>query len=163
VVRDKFKKAFKIILTGTEADVQKFVADFEEEFKSLPAEEVSFPRGVSEIGKWKDNMTMFKKGCPIHVRGAILFNKKMKELGLDKSMEELKDGAKVKFCYLKQPNPLMQNVISFPQYLPKEMGLDEYIDYDTQFEKTFKEPLSFVTNAIGWNLEKTNTLEGFFS
>ena len=163
VVRDKFKKAFKIILTGEEADVQKFVADFESEFKSLPAEQVSFPRGVSEIEKWKDSLSMFKKGCPIHVRGAIMFNRKIKDLGLDKSMDGIKNGTKVKFCYLKTPNPLMQNVISFPQYLPKEMGLDVYIDYDLQFDKTFKDPLRLVTDAIGWNIEKTATLESFFA
>lgn len=163
VVRDKFKKAFKIILTGTEADIQKFVSDFEQEFKSLPAEAVSFPRGVSDIDKWKDSLNMFKSGCPIHVRGAIVFNRNMKALGLDKTMEEIKNGTKVKFCYLKTPNPMMQNIISFPQFLPKEFGLDQYIDYDTQFEKTFKEPLSMVTKAIGWNLEKVATLEGFFT
>lgn len=163
IVRDKFKKAFKVILTGTESDMQKFVSDFKEEFKSLDAEQVSFPRGVSEIEKWKDSVTLFKKGTPIHVRGAILFNHRMKKLGLDKFTEEIKDGTKVKFCYLKQPNPLMQNVISFPQYLPREMELNDYIDYDTQFEKTFQEPLSLVTDAIGWNLEKIATLEGFFA
>lgn len=163
VVRDKFKKAFKIILTGTEEDIQKFVSDFEKEFKSLPAEAVSFPRGVSDIDKWEDSVYMFKSGCPIHVRGSIIFNKNMKLLGLDKSMEEIKNGTKVKFCYLKTPNPMMQNVISFPQFLPKEFGIDQYIDYDTQFEKTFKEPLSLVTKAIGWNLDKIATLESFFA
>lgn len=163
VVRDKFKKAFKLILTGTEADMQEFFTTFKEEFKSLPAEAVSFPRGVSDIEKWKDVSSLYKKGTPIHVRGSILFNHRMKELGLDKNIEEIKNGTKVKFCYLKQPNPLRENVVSFPQYLPREMNLTDYIDYDTQFEKTFQEPLALVTNAIGWNLEKIATLDSFFA
>lgn len=162
IVRDKFKKAYEIMLRGDEDTLRKFVSDFYAEFTSLPAESVSFPRGVSEIDKWQDNMLGYKKGTPIHVRGAILFNRKMKDMGLDKTMEPLKNGSKVKFCYLKTPNPLMENVIAFPQYLPKEMGLNQYIDYDTQFDKTFKEPLRLVSDAIGWNLEKIATLEAFF-
>ena len=161
VVRDKFKQAYKIILNGTEAELQKFVSDFYEEFKSLPAESVSFPRGVSDLTKWKDFSTIYKKGTPIHVRGALMFNKYAKEKKV--MVEEVKDGTKVKFCYLKTPNPMMENVISFPQFLPKEFELDQYIDYETQFEKTFKEPLKLVSDAIHWNLDYTNTLEAFFS
>ena len=160
IVRDKFKQAYKIILSGSEAELQKFVSDFYDEFTSLPAESVSFPRGVSDLTKWVDRNTTYKKGTPIHVRGAIMFNKMAKEKGL--MVEDVKDGTKVKFCYLKTPNPMMENVISFPQFLPKEFGLDEYIDYETQFDKTFKEPLKLVSDAINWNLDQVNTLEGFF-
>ena len=161
VVRDKFKKAYSIMLNSTEVELQSFVADFYEEFKSLPAEDVSFPRGVSDINKWNDKHTIYKKGTPIHVRGALLFNKLMKEKKL--SMEEIKNGSKVKFCYMKMPNPLMENIISFPQFLPKEFDLDSHIDYDMQFNKTFKDPLKMVSDAINWELEYINTLEGFFS
>jgi DNA polymerase elongation subunit (family B) len=118
---------------------------------------------VSEIDKWEDRNTIYKKGTPIHVRGALLFNKKMKETGLDRSMEAIKNGSKVKFCYLKTPNPIMENVISFPQFLPKEFELQDYLDYDTQYEKSFKEPLKLVSDAIGWQLEQINSLEGFFA
>jgi DNA polymerase elongation subunit (family B) len=163
VVRNKFKEIFKTILLGTEAEVQKFVSDFETEFQSLPPEEVSFPRGVSNVKKWIDNNALFKTGTPIHVRGAILYNHYIKQKGLDKEYEEIQDGEKVKFCYLKMPNPITQNVISFPQYLPREFGLADYVDYDKQFEKTFKEPLKPIVEAVGWNLEKVSTLEDFFA
>ena len=161
IVRDKFVKAYRIILSSTEAELQKFVSDFYEEFKSLPAEEVSFPRGVSDIEKWYDSKDLYKKGCPIHVRGALIFNKLSRKHKL--TVEDVKNGSKVKFCYLKMPNPTRENVISFPQFLPKEFELENYIDYETQFDKTFKEPLKLVSDAINWNLDKTNTLEGFFS
>lgn len=163
VVRNKFKEVFKLILLGTESDVQNFVKDFEREFMSLDPEEVSFPRGVSELKKWEDPNTLFKSGTPIHVRGAILYNHFLKKKKLDKEYEEIQDGEKVKFCYLKLPNPLTQNVISFPKYLPRDFGLAEYIDYDKQFEKTFKDPLQPIMEAVGWNLEKISTLEGFFA
>lgn len=161
VVRDKFVKAYKIILESTEEDLQKFVLDFYKEFKSLPPEDVSFPRGVSDIEKWQDKQSVYKKGCPIHVRGALMFNKLSREHNL--KVEDIKNGSKVKFCYLKMPNATRENVISFPQFLPKEFELENYIDYETQFEKTFKEPLKLVSDAINWNLDKTNTLEDFFS
>ena len=162
IVRDKFKKAYAIILRGNEQELQQFVREFYEEFKSLPPEAVSFPRGVSEIGKWRDNSIIYKKGCPIHVRGSLMFNFKIKEIGLDKSIEEIKNGAKIKFCYLKKPNPLMENVIAFPQFMPKELGLHSFVDYDLQFDKAFKEPLRLITEAVGWQLEHVNTLESFF-
>ena len=162
IVRDKFKKAYQIILTGTEGQLQAFVKDFYEEFTNLPAEDVSFPRGVSEIDKWSDSRSIYKKGTPIHVRGALMFNKKMRDVGLDKTMEEIKNGSKVKFCYMKTPNPIMENVIAFPQFLPKEFDLQEYIDYTMQFDKAFKEPLKLVSDAVGWQLEQISTLEGFF-
>lgn len=162
VVRDKFKEAYKIILTGTEAELQKFVSEFYNVFCKLPPEDVSFPRGVSAIRKWHDKNTIYTKSTPIHVRGALLFNKRLEDTKLNKHMEKVKDGTKVKFCYLRIPNPIMENIISFPQYLPQEFGLHEYVDYDLQFSKTFKEPLSLVTNCIDWHLEKRLTLEAFF-
>ena len=160
IVRGKFKEAYKIMLSGTEKELQQFVGDFYEVFKNLAPEEVSFPRGISEIDKWRDGSTLFKKGVPIHVRGAIVYNHHVHALKLRD--EEIKNGNKVKFCYLKMPNPLGTNVIAFPQFLPKELKAHEYIDYDMQFDKTFKDPLKLVSDAINWQLEHVNTLESFF-
>ena len=163
VVRNKFKEMFKTILLGTEAELQAAVKQFEVEFKQLPPEEVSFPRGVSSIDKWMDNNALFKSGCPIHVRGAIVYNHLIKQQKIDGEYDAIQEGEKVKFCYLKVPNPAKQNVISFPQYLPQPLSLADYVDYDKQFEKTFKEPLKPVVEAVGWNLEKVATLEHLFS
>jgi DNA polymerase elongation subunit (family B) len=163
VVRDKFKQAYKIMLTGTESDLINFVEGFRDQFKSLNAEEVSFPRGVHELKKWMEAGSLYAKGTPIHVRGAILFNHMIKTKKLDKLYEPIQDGNKVKFCYLKMPNPLSENVIAFSGYLPKELGLAEYIDYETQFDKTFKDPLKIVSDAIKWKVEYVSTLEDFFS
>lgn len=160
IVRNKFKEAYKIILNSTEDELQRFVMKFYEEFKSLNPEDVSFPRGVSNMNKWTSNSELYRKGTPIHVRGAILYNDIIKRHKLN--AEPLQNGSKVKFCYLKVPNPLKENIISFPQFLPRELGLHEYIDYELQFDKTFKDPLKIVTDVIGWNLEKTNTLDAFF-
>jgi DNA polymerase elongation subunit (family B) len=163
IVRDKFKQAYKLMLSGTQDDLIAFVERFYTDFVNLKPEDASFPRGVSDIKKWTGPSDTYLKGTPIHVRGAILYNRVIKQKGLDKQYELIQDGNKVKFCYLKMPNPISENVIAFPNFLPQELGLHEYIDYETQFDKTFKDPLKIVSDAINWRVEYISTLEDFFS
>lgn len=162
VCRNKMEEAFKVFLSGSESDAQDFIADFKSTFSSLPASEVAKISGTDDIGKFTDSKGWYKKGCPIHVRGAILYNKFLKDRGLDKKYELIRSGDKVKFVYLKLPNPLRENVVAFPGYLPKELGLDQYIDYDTQFDKVFLKPLEIVLESMGWSGEKVYTIEAFF-
>ena len=161
VVRDKFKEVFKIILSGTETETQKYIADFKQQFNSLPPEQVSFPRSISNITDWMERGS-YKKGTPIHVRGAILYNKYVKQHKLTKKYELVVNGDRLKFTYLKVPNPIQENVIAYPDVLPEEFKLHRYVDYDLQFEKTFIEPLNFILNAVGWSAEEQATLEDFF-
>ena len=163
VVRDKFKDIFHILINGTEADTQKFIKDFRSVFYSLPPEAVSFPRGTNDIRSWADTRDVFKKGTPIHVRGSLLYNHAIKTGGLEKQYDMINGGDKIKFCYLTLPNPIKQNVIAFPDYMPKEIGLHKYIDYEKQFEKTFIDPLTPILDAIGWSVEDRMTLDDFFS
>ena len=162
VCREALKKLFKVIVSSTEEETQQAIAKFKTEFNSLSPEEVSFPRGVSELNKWTDRKLIYTKGTPIHVRGALLYNHYIKDKTLHKKYELIQAGDKAKFCYLKMPNNIRENVITFPEYLPPELQLHRYIDYDKQFEKTFIEPLNFILNAIGWQAEKQATLEDFF-
>tara|TARA_R100001480_G_scaffold921_2_gene2667 strand:- start:997 stop:3483 length:2487 start_codon:yes stop_codon:yes gene_type:complete len=162
VVRDKFKKAFNLIISGTEAETQKFIQDFRNEFRTLSPEQVAFPRRVSNITDWYDHKTIYKKSCPIHVRGSLLFNKHLKFNKLQNKYELITNGNRIKFCYLKLPNPIKENVISFQEALPKELKLHNYVDYDLQFEKTFIEPLNLILHSIGWSAEEQTTLEDFF-
>ena len=162
VVRDKFKKAFNLIISGTEAETQRFIQDFRNEFRTLAPEQVAFPRRVSNITDWYDRKTIYKKSCPIHVRGSLLFNKYVKSNNLQNKYELIINGNRIKFCYLKLPNPIKENVIAFQDALPKELKLHNYIDYDLQFDKTFIEPLNLILNSIGWTAEEQTTLEDFF-
>lgn len=162
IVRDSFKKIFDMIMTSTEKEVQDYILEFRESFSKLSPEEVSFPRGVTNLTKWEDDQSMFTKGCPIHVRGSIVYNKLLKDKKLYNTYEEIKDGNKIKFCYLITPNPIGENVISFPNFLPTELKLGEYIDYSKQFDKTFIEPLNMILKPIGWTAEEVWTLERFF-
>ena len=165
--RKMLKDSFKILMSGTEENVIEFIDNCRKEFKKLTPEEVSFPRSASNIDKWKSSSTIYikdsGKGTPIHVRGALLFNYHIKDKNLTNKYSLIQNGEKIKFCYLKKPNPIYENVISFIQDFPKELGLNQYIDYDTQFDKGFLEPLRVILNAIGWSSERTNTLDSFFS
>ena len=162
VVRDKFKEVFKILLNGTEKETQQYIQNFRNEFKKLTPEQVSFPRRVSNITDWYDRKTIYKKSCPIHVRGSLLFNKYVKAAKIENTYELITNGSRIKFCYLRLPNPIKENVIAYPEALPKELKLHNYIDYDLQFQKTFLEPLNLILDSIGWTAEEQTTLEDFF-
>ena len=160
--RQMIKDGLKIMISGTEDDVIKFIDDARKKFKSLPPEDISFPRTVSDVKKYKAHSTIYGKGTPIHARGALLFNHYIEKNNLTNKYSLIQNGEKIKFCYLKKPNIIHENVISFIQDFPTELGLDRYVDYDLQFEKSFLEPLKIILDAIGWNVEKTVNLELFF-
>ena len=161
--RDALKALFKVIVTGDESATQKAIQQFKDYFVTLPPEEVSFPRGVNDTIKWRDQRLIYKKGTPIHVRGALLYNYYVKDKNLDKKYTLVQNGEKIKFCYLKMPNPIKENVISFPDYLPQELQLHKYINYDLQFQKTFLDPIEPILEAIGWSVEEKVSIEDFFA
>jgi len=162
-VRTKMKESINIMIAGSEHDMHKFIQEFREEFKNLPVEEVSFPRGINGLSKYADAVTLYKMGTPIHVKGAIIYNHNLEKMGLTKKYPKIQEGEKIKFSYLKKPNPFKDTVISYPSRLPKEFDISKFIDYDTQFDKTFIEPIKVILDCIGWSTEKQSTLDDFFS
>lgn len=160
--RDNIKKALKLIMTSTEEDLVDFIANFREEFKLLPYEHIAFPRTVRGLTEYYDPVTIFRKSTPIHVRGALIYNNMLKQHGLTNKYQAIGEGEKIKFCHLKLPNPAMSNIISTSGTLPKELDLIEYIDYDTQFTKSFIDPLQTILDVLGWHTEKRVTLDAFF-
>lgn len=161
--REKLWKAIDVILSGKEADVIEFIERTKIEFKSADIPEISFPRGVNGLEKFSDAKNIFGKGCPIHVRGSLIYNQLLTDKNLTKKYQTIKEGEKIKFIYLREPNTIRSNIISFPQSLPKEFDIQNYVDYNTQFEKSFVEPLKIILDSIGWKTEKVNSLEEFFS
>jgi DNA polymerase elongation subunit (family B) len=175
VCRSAIKDTITIIMDGTEADMQKYVADFRAKFNSLTFAQIASPRGVN-MNKIEPNgmggfnkipyacsRDIYKKGTPIQVKGALLYNHLLKEKKLTKKFEAIADGQKIKYSYLKMPNPIRSNVIAAPGDLPSELGLDKYLDHGLQFEKAYLEPIKTICDAIGWAPEKKYTLEDLWS
>jgi DNA polymerase elongation subunit (family B) len=159
--RDKLLKAFEIILTQDNDTLINFINKVKTETKLQDIIDISFPRSLNNLTKYKGTSKLYAERTPIQVRGAILYNDLIKKLKLSNKYPYIQEGEKIKFIYLKQPNPIQENVISYFQTLPQEFNLHKYIDYDMQFDKSFFEPLNSVLSSIGWVSEKRGTLEAF--
>lgn len=160
--RNNLKKSFEIIMNEDEPTLHKFVEQFRADFKTLPFHEVAFPRGVKDIEKWETKDGSFASGTPIHVKAAMAYNNILDKKKL-KKYEKIMSGSKIKYAYMKLPNPYQLQVLGCSSEMPPEFGLEKYIDYDLQFEKSYIEPLKSILSTIGWNTEKVATLEDFFS
>jgi DNA polymerase elongation subunit (family B) len=159
--RDKLLKAYTIIINGSNDDVIKFIDDVREETKKQDYQNIAFPRGVNNLSKYKSRTDIYSKGTPIHVRGALLYNFYVRKHKIENKHALIQEGEKIKFLYLRTPNPIMENTISFMGRIPTEFNIEKYIDHKMQFEKSFYEPLKNVLNCIGWDSEKTISLLSF--
>lgn len=158
VCREKIKESFKIMMQKSEGDLQSFIKTFKQEFYSLPFEDIARPSNCNNLAQYSDKSQIYKKGTPIHVKGALVYNYMLKQHKLENQFVEVQEGEKIKYTYLKLPNPAQSTVISTPGMLPRHFGLDKYIDYDTQFEKVFLDPITKISKLIGWDSEKRATL-----
>ena len=147
-------------MSGDEKMLNTFIQDFRKEFMSLPPEEIAYPRSVNGLRKWTDSANLFKKGAPIHVKGAILYNHLVKKNKLDKKYVYILEGDKIKFLHLRLPNKYQSTAITFITKLPRELDFHSIIDYDTQYMKSFVEPLKFITDKTSWNIDKSFGAQG---
>jgi len=161
--RNALKEAFKIMMNGTEDDVINYIEDFKTKFKTLPAEEVSFPRSVKGLAKYHDSASIYQKSTPIHVKGSLIYNKILQNKRLTRKYPKIQEGEKIKFAYLKEPNPTGDTVIAMLNALPDEFELKPYIDYEKQFSKAFLDPIIGILNVIGWEHERKTNIMGFFT
>ena len=162
-VRNALKKAFKIVMNGTEDDVIDFIDTYRKQFNSLPAEDVSFPRSVKGLAKYSDPASIYRKSTPLHVKGSLIYNMMLKKNKLTKKYPIIQEGEKIKYTYLTEPNPAGDSAIAMLTTLPKEFKLDSYIDYNRQFEKSFLDPMKGLLETIGWDYERKSTLMNFFT
>ena len=165
--REKIKEALTIIMGGDEKQLNDFLITFRDEFNKLPPEEIAYPRSCNGIRKFRSESSIFQKGTPMHIKGGLVYNHLVKEKKLSHKYPIIQDGDKIKYLELRQPNPIGCNVISFMTKVPKELDIHKYICYDSQYEKSFIDPLSFITNNIGWKIDRSfgtqTTLEDFFN
>jgi DNA polymerase elongation subunit (family B) len=146
-----------IVLNGTEWELQEYIKKFRKEYQKLSITDISFPRGANSLHQYIDE-DGFKDRTPIQARAAILYNNLIQTMGLENEYDIVTDSDKIKFVYLIPENPLLQNVIGYKSSLPKEFGLDEYIDYNTMYKKTFLAPLKTILKAVDWEEERCDAL-----
>ena len=163
VCRDSIKKAINVLLNEGKDALTEYIEEFRTEFYAMPIEDVAFPRGLKGLNDYRDASSIYKKGTPIQVRGALLFNHHVVAKQLENKYQLMGDGDKIKFCYLKKPNPVHENVISFVGTIPPELKLEKYVDYELQFEKAFLDPIKTMTDVLKWDLTNSATLEDFFA
>ena len=161
--RNALKEAFKIMMNGTEDDVINYIEAFKTKFKELPTEEVSFPRSVKGLAKYHDAASIYQKSTPIHVKGSLIYNKMLQNKRLTRKYPKIQEGEKIKFAYLKEPNPTGDTVIAMLNALPDEFELKPYIDYEKQFTKAFLDPIIGILNVIGWEHERKTNIMAFFT
>ena len=162
ICRDTIKKSINILMNGNQEELFDFLDVAKKDFMKASPEDVMFPRGVNNLKKYSDNDTLYTKGTPIHVKGALLFNKYLKENNLEKRYQKIEEGEKIKFCYLKEPNPVFDSVFAVKDVLPEEFGLRQYVDYEKQWEKAFLESVKDIVDARGWKIKKSSNLFDFF-
>lgn len=162
ICRDLIKNAIPIMMNGTEDEMIEYIAKVKEEFFNHSVEEISFPRSANNLEKYSDKSRIYAKKTPMQVRGALLYNHYVKKFKLGNKYPLIQNGEKIKYCALKLPNPIKEDVIAYPQTFPREFGLEKYVDYNTQYVKSFLDPLRTILDAIGWETEKTVRLSSFF-
>jgi DNA polymerase elongation subunit (family B) len=162
IIRNTLKECIKLILDEKQDDLISFLEEFKKFFMTLTAEKIAFPRGVKGLDKYYSSSSIYAEKTPMHVRASLLFNYHLEQYKIDSIYEQIKDGDKIKYCYLRLPNPIKENVIAFPDKLPKEFELQNYVDYEKMWNKSFVEPLSSLTTLVGWDMEKRNSIDDFF-
>lgn len=163
LIRELIKESLGIIMTRDEKEVQQFIDEKYKWFCAQRPEDIAFPRGVNDLEKYIDPKTVYQRPCPIHVRAALMYNHWLKEKGVSDQYERIHSSGKMKFAYMTVPNPMREDVVGFADQFPEEFGLARFIDYRTQWEKSFIEPMERILGAVGWRAEKRGTLEDFFS
>lgn len=161
-IKKSLKNCLQIFLSGDEEQLIEYVENFKREYNKLSIDQIAFPQGVNGIKKYKNSLTIYSKGTPVYVRASIMYNKLLVDRNLDKTLTSIKDGDKIKYVYLKLPNPTHENVFGYPDKFPKEFDLEHYIDYNVMYEKGFLKPLMPLVKAANWKMERNNSIDDFF-
>jgi len=161
-VRSWLKEAVALCLVADEKELQDYVEETWQKFKNMPPEDIAFPRGCNNINKYVSRETVYTKGTPMHVRGALVYNHLVRTQKIENKYQLVQDGDKIKYLYLKEPNHIRENCVAMNGLMPKEFDLHRYIDYDTQFQKAFLDPLNTIVESLNWNTKPVATLEGLF-
>ena len=182
VVRSSFPKAFREFMTQMLKDILGRVDKQELDDKILALKTSIKTRHYLEVarntsanniseysaGEENNGMNRFKKGTPAHIKAAIVYNRLLTYYGIETKFEPIRDGAKIKYVYLKN-NPLQIETVAVKGYQDPPQIVDmitEYIDTDALFENELRNKLDDFYTALKWGLlptEKNQNADEFFA
>jgi len=158
-VKPILTKVIDCALNHDEAEVQKLLIQYRDEYDNLPLVEIASVTGVSQINKWVEEDGSLKNGTPHGARSAYNYNKLLKEHGIEDKYYPIREGDKVKQVFLRMPNPASVEKLAFMRTIPEEFGLEKYIDRDTMWDKTVISPTKIILTAIGWTPRQVNSFD----
>lgn len=161
-VKDALVETYKIMMNGENKQLLDTIDAFKLEYMKQDIDQISTPRGVNDMGKWVDASGNYKLRIPYHVKASHEFNRLLKQAGLT-DMTPIQNGDKVRIISLLPSSPVTGNYIAYKGDLPKELGLHQYIDRETLFEKTFLSPVESFTKHIGWKHLDKHDVSDFFA
>jgi DNA polymerase elongation subunit (family B) len=151
VCREMIIDVLKLFMNSTQEKVWAYIKAQREVFGRAKFEDIAFPRSVNGLEKYGED----RKGCPIQVRGALVYNEQI--AGMSK-YENIRNGQKIRFAYLREPNRFQTHVLAAPDGCPESWNVEKMLDYEKQWQKSFLEPVAAILSAAKWNVEKQNVL-----
>ena len=156
--------ALPILFDGTQKDLREWFEKCKTEFINAPVSDIVSNMTVNCI----DYDLRKDLGIPLNSRASLIYNEFIKKHNLEGSFNLIQAGDKIKYIYLKTPNTLGETIknttgrtvkSSYPDVIAFTddnfiQYFKDYIDYDTQFEKSFIKPLEFMTNAINFTVKE---------
>lgn len=112
--------------------------------------------------KIESGSKLYCKGTPIHVKAALHHNDLIDKCGLNQYRMKIGDGDKLKYVMLKKQNPYGMDVIGFQDTWPVEFGLDDYVDRELMFTKSFLSIIGDLGAVVGWSTEPKASLDFLF-
>ena len=156
-----------IIMGGTEKELNTFIQDFRDEFMSLSPEEIAYPRSCNGVKSFAELTNCLHLALPYMSRVLFCITIWWRRMTYLTSIRIFKRVTRCGLCISSYFNIYQSSAFSFITFMPKELDIYKYIDYDAQFEKSFVEPLKFITDKIKWLIDSSygtqGTLEDFFA
>lgn len=161
---EHMSEALPILFDGSQKDLREWFEKCKTEFKNAPISDIVANMTVNCV----DYDLRKDVGIPLNSRASLIYNEFIKKNNLEGSFNLIQAGDKIKYIYLKTPNTLGETIVnstgrSVKKTYPNVIGfiddnfiqyIKDYIDYDTQFEKTLIKPLEFMTNAINFTVKE---------
>lgn len=173
MVRDALKTAMKMIIEGSNDEIRLFVKNFKKEFMNAPLNKIAAPRGMNDLTKYMNEDYTAKQyeylpeggkkklTIPMNATASINYNFLVNKYNLSNKYEFIKNGSKIKYLPLKEPNPIKSHVIGFIDDIPTEFGLNDYVDKEAHFNKMFVGPLESFLVYNGWTIAENTLLDMF--